>query len=188
MAVQKIKYFGSSVLERQAKEVKGMSAEIKTLIRDMFDTMHKYSGVGLAAPQIGVSKRVIVIDCGDEYQEEPLVLINPEILAASGSQTGEEGCLSFPDVFLPVTRAMEITCRFRTPGWQLVKIDVDGLLARAIVHELDHLDGKLFIDMVEDKELLAREMDKLRRRIERIISTGQLPVLTGAAAGTPPRA
>src|SRR5437660_493084 len=129
MAVQKIKYYGSSVLERPAKEVKGKSAELKTLIRDMYDTMRKYRGVGLAAPQIGVSKRVIVIDCGDEYQDEPLVLINPEILTGEGSQTGEEGCLSFPDMFLPVTRAMKITASFRTPDWQEMEIEAEGLMA-----------------------------------------------------------
>jgi len=186
MAVQKIKYYGSSVLERRAKEVKSMAPEIKTLIRDMFDTMHRYNGVGLAAPQIGVSKRVIVIDCGDEYQEEPLVLINPEIVAAEGSQTGDEGCLSFPDMFLPITRPMTISVRFRTEEWKHVEVEVEGLLARAITHENDHLEGKLFIELVEDQELLAKEMAKLRRRIEALIG-GKAPVLTGAAAGTPPR-
>lgn len=170
MAIQKVKYFGSSVLERPAKEVKNMTPEIRTLIRDMLDTMHHYHGVGLAAPQIGISRRVIVIDCGRDYQDEPLVLINPEIVAAEGRQTGEEGCLSFPGVFLPVTRPMKVTARFRSPSWRVMEVEAEGLLARAIAHELDHLEGKLFIDLVEDQELREREMAKLQERLARIIS------------------
>lgn len=185
MAIQKIRYFGSSVLERPAKEIKAVTPEIKTLIRDMFDTMYHFRGVGLAAPQIGVSKRIIIIDCGREYQDEPLVLINPEITAAEGRQTGEEGCLSFPDVFLPVTRPMQITCRFRTPNWRVVEVDAEGLLARAIAHEVDHLEGKLFIDLVADQDLLAREMNKLRQRISMIV-TGQAPALSAASPAMPP--
>jgi peptide deformylase len=180
MAVQKIKYYGSSVLERRAKEIRGMNQEIRTLVRDMFDTMHHHRGVGLAAPQIGVSKRMIVIDCGPDYQDDPLVLINPEITSAEGSQTGEEGCISFPELFLPVTRPMKITARFRTLAWKLVEVEAEGLLARAIAHECDHLDGKLFIDLVADRELVVHELTRLRQRIALLVGE-HTPALAGAA-------
>lgn len=169
MTIQKIRYYGDPVLARRAKEVKGMTAEIRALIRDMLATMYHCRGVGLAAPQIGVSKRVSVIDCGPEYHQGPLVLINPQIVAIEGLQTGSEGCLSIPELFLLVPRPLLVTLRYRTVDWRPAEITGDRLLARAFLHEVDHLEGKLFIQRVEDQELVARELDKLRHGLESMI-------------------
>lgn len=146
-----------------------MNAEIKALIRDMLVTMYHCRGVGLAAPQIGVSKQVSVIDCGPEYHQGPLVLINPQIVAVEGQQTGSEGCLSIPELFMLVTRPRLVTVRYRTMDWRPAVITGERLLARALLHEVDHLAGKLFIQRVGDQELVARELDKLRRGIESMI-------------------
>ena len=145
MALRTIRVQGDSVLTKKSRTVDKMTPRIGELITDMLDTMYDAMGVGLAAPQVGILKRIVVIDVG----EGPIVLINPEILETSGEQTGDEGCLSVPGMAGQVTR----------PNYVKVKaLDVnkneqiyvgEGLLARAFCHEIDHLDGKMYTELVE---------------------------------------
>lgn len=133
------------MLTKQCKEVTKMTLRTKILIQDMLDTMYEALGVGLAAPQVGVLKRIIVIDVG----EGPIVLINPEILETSGEQTGEEGCLSVPGKSGQVTRPDYVKVRALNEDMEEIELEGTGLLARAFCHEIDHLDGKMYVDLVE---------------------------------------
>lgn len=142
MALRKIRYDGDPVLRKVCKDVKEVTPRIRELVDDMFETMYEAFGVGLAAPQIGILKRIVVIDCGDN----PLLLINPEILEASGEQTGEEGCLSIPGKAGIVTRPNYVKCKAYDLDLNEFIIEAEDLLARAICHELDHLDGVLYKD------------------------------------------
>ena len=145
MATRKIRELGDEVLTKQCKEVTKMTLRTKILIQDMLDTMYEALGVGLAAPQVGVLKRIIVIDVG----EGPIVLINPEILETSGEQTGEEGCLSVPGKSGQVTRPDYVKVRALNEDMEEIELEGTGLLARAFCHEIDHLDGKMYVDLVE---------------------------------------
>ena len=136
---------GDPILQKTSKEVKEITPKIRTLIDDMLETMYEKEGVGLAAPQVGVLKRVVVIDVGDG----PLVMINPRIVRREGTQTGDEGCLSVPGKAGQVTRPNEVTVRFMDEDEEYYELDGTELLARAICHECDHLDGKLYVDFVE---------------------------------------
>lgn len=177
MAKLQIKYYGASVLRRQAKEINRIDEEIRQLAVDMIETMYQYRGVGLAAPQVGISKRLIVVDCGEEYQETPLVLMNPEIVSSEGTQTGDEGCLSMPELFLPVTRPMKCVVRGVELSGKTVEIEGEELLARCLLHEIDHLNGVLFTDRVEDKDAVAQGLSELKTRVELILA-GKHPVPT----------
>ena len=146
MALRKIRIQGDSVLTKVCRPVEKMPPRIKTLIEDMLDTMYDADGVGLAAPQVGIRKRLVVIDVDDENQ---YVLINPEILETSGSQTGPEGCLSVPGKQGQVTRADHVKVRALNEDMEEQVIEAEGLLARCILHECDHLDGKLYVDLVD---------------------------------------
>ena len=145
MATRKIREIGDEVLTKQCKEVTKMTLRTKILINDMLDTMYEAMGVGLAAPQVGILKRIVVIDVG----EGPIVLINPEILETSGEQTGEEGCLSVPGKAGVVTRPNYVKARALNENMEEYIIEGEELLARAICHELDHLDGHLYVEKVE---------------------------------------
>ena len=145
MALRTIRTEGDPVLHKISRPVKEMTPKLRTLIFDMLDTMYEAYGVGLAAPQVGVLKRIVTIDIG----EGPIVLINPEILETSGEQTGDEGCLSVPGKAGTVTRPDEVTVRFMGEDGEWYELEGRELLARAICHECDHLDGKLYIDIVE---------------------------------------
>ena len=123
-----------------------MTLRTKILIGDMLETMYECNGVGLAAPQVGVLKRIVVIDVG----EGPIVLINPQIIESSGEQTGEEGCLSVPGKFGIVTRPDRVKVRAFDENMNEFEMEGEGLLARAFCHELDHLDGKLYVELAED--------------------------------------
>ena len=123
-----------------------MTLRTKILIGDMLETMYESNGVGLAAPQVGVLKRIVVIDVG----EGPIVLINPQIIESSGEQTGEEGCLSVPGKFGIVTRPDRVKVRAFDENMNEFEMEGEGLLARAFCHELDHLDGKLYVELAED--------------------------------------
>lgn len=147
MATRNIRVDGDEILRKTCKPVKEMTDRNAMLIDDMFDTMYEANGVGLAAPQVGVLKRIVVIDVGDD---EPLCLINPEIIESSGSQTGDEGCLSLPGLVGKVTRPMNVKCKALDRNMNEIVIDAEGLLARAICHEVDHLDGILYKDKTED--------------------------------------
>ena len=153
MALRKIREFGDEVLNKECKEVTKMTIRTKVLIKDMLDTMYEAMGVGLAAPQVGILKRIVVIDIG----EGPIILINPEIIETSGEQTGEEGCLSLPGKVAVVKRPDHVICEafdedmnpITVEGFGLLILEGEGLLARAFCHEIDHLDGKLYTRLVE---------------------------------------
>lgn len=145
MAVREIRVQGDAVLEKGCKEVKELTPRTLILIEDMLDTMYEAMGVGLAAPQVGVLKRIVVIDVG----EGPMILINPEILETSGEQTGDEGCLSVPGLAGQVTRPNYVKVKALDENMEGVIYEGEGLLARAFCHEIDHLDGHLYVEKVE---------------------------------------
>ena len=145
MAIRKIRELGDEVLTKPCKEVTKMTLRTKILINDMLDTMYEAMGVGLAAPQVGILKRIVTIDIG----EGPIVLINPEILETSGEQTGEEGCLSFPGKAGLVTRPNYVKVKALNEDMEEIVLEGEELLARAFCHEIDHLDGKMYVDLVE---------------------------------------
>ena len=147
MATRKIRIDGDSILRKICKPVTEMTPRLSQLIDDMFDTMYEANGVGLAAPQVGIVKRIVVIDIGDK---NPLTLINPEIIETSGEQTGDEGCLSLPGKVGQVTRPMRVVCKALDRDMNEITVTGEGLLARAICHEADHLEGSLYKDKVED--------------------------------------
>lgn len=145
MALRTIRIMGDEVLTKVCREVKKVTPRISELIDDMLETMYDACGVGLAAPQVGVLRRIVVIDVG----EGPIVMINPEILETSGSQTGDEGCLSLPGRAGQVTRPNYVKAKAYDENLEPYEIEGEGLLARAICHELDHLDGHMYTERVE---------------------------------------
>lgn len=146
MALRTIREMGDPVLNKVCKEVKEITPRTRDLIQDMIETMYDANGVGLAAPQVGVLKRIVVIDCTGE---DLLVMINPKILETSGEQTGGEGCLSVPGKSGTVTRPNYVKAIAYDENMELFEIEGTELLARAICHELDHLDGHLYVEKVE---------------------------------------
>ena len=146
MAIRQIREMGDEILTKQCKPVPKMTLRTKILIGDMLETMYEYHGVGLAAPQVGVLKQIVVIDVG----EGPIVLINPEIIETSGEQTGEEGCLSVPGKWGIVTRPDHVKVHAYDQNMEPVELEGEGLLARAFCHEIDHLAGELYVDKTED--------------------------------------
>lgn len=147
MAIRNIRLDGDDVLRKVCKPVEKMTPRIETLIDDMYDTMYEANGVGLAAPQVGILKRIVVIDIGDG---NAYTLINPRIIESDGTQTGDEGCLSLPGLQGTVTRPNHVICEAYNENMELFTVEGEELLARAICHELDHLDGILYKDKVED--------------------------------------
>ncbi len=145
MAIREIRIMGDEVLKKVCKEVKQMTPRTQDLIDDMLETMYEANGVGLAAPQVGVLKRIVVIDVG----EGPIVMINPVILETSGSQTGSEGCLSLPGKAGQVTRPNYVKAKALDENMEEYIIEGEELLARAICHELDHLEGHMYVEKVE---------------------------------------
>lgn len=145
MALRTIRVQGDSVLTKKSRTVDKMTPRIGELITDMLDTMYDAMGVGLAAPQVGILKRIVVIDVG----EGPIVLINPEILETSGEQTGDEGCLSVPGMAGQVTRPNYVKVKALDVNMDEQIYEGEGLLARAFCHEIDHLDGKMYTEFVE---------------------------------------
>ena len=148
MALRKIRTMGDPVLEKRAKEVTDLNFRTKLLIEDMFDTMYESGGVGLAAPQIGILKRIVVIDVSPEG-DSPILLINPEIVETRGEQTGDEGCLSVPGKVGIVTRPNYVKVRAKNLQMEEFEIEGEELLARAFCHEIDHLEGVLYVTKVE---------------------------------------
>ena len=145
MAIREIREMGDEVLEKKCKPIKMMTPRTMELIEDMFDTLYESGGVGLAAPQVGILKRIVVIDIG----EGPFLLINPEIVETSGSQTGSEGCLSLPGKAGQVTRPNYVKVKALDVNMEPVEYEGTELLARAFCHELDHLDGIMYVEHVE---------------------------------------
>ena len=156
MAIRNIREIGDEVLTKNCKEVKEMTPRIKELIEDMLDTMYEANGVGLAAPQVGILKRIVVIDVTGE---EPIVMINPKIIESDGEQTGYEGCLSVPGKNGVVTRPNYVKAVAFNENMEEYEIEGTELLARAICHELDHLDGHLYVEKVEGRLLDNSELE-----------------------------
>lgn len=146
MALRKIREIGDDILNKKCKEVTEMTPRTRQLVGDMLDTMYEANGVGLAAPQVGILKRIVVIDTTGE---DPYVLINPRIVESSGEQTGQEGCLSVPGKCGVVTRPNYVKAVALNEDMEPIEVEGTELLARAICHELDHLDGHLYVEKVE---------------------------------------
>ena len=146
MAIRTIREEGDEILRKKSRDVEIVDDKIRELIDDMFETMTKYNGVGLSAVQVGILKKVVVIDTGEEG--ERLVLINPKITKTKGKHTVEEGCLSFPNKFGKVERPTDVTVIALNEKGESVKIFAHDLLAQAICHEVDHLNGELFVDKI----------------------------------------
>jgi peptide deformylase len=168
--VRNIVKYGDLVLETNAEPITEFDTpELHGLIADMWETMYAAKGVGLAAPQIGLSKRLSVIDTSvGEREEDKIVIINPEIVLKEGSQTGEEGCLSIPGFREPVTRAQKVHVRAQNEKGETVEYDGEELLARALQHEIDHLNGILFIS-----HLSTLKRDMIRRKIRKLQKAGE---------------
>jgi peptide deformylase len=145
MALRQIRIQGDSVLEKVCRPVEKMTPRLQVLIEDMLDTMYEADGVGLAAPQVGILRRIAVVDVG----EGPVIMVNPEVLETSGSQTGEEGCLSLPGKSGQVTRPNYAKVRALNENMEEYEIEGTELLARALLHEIDHLDGHMYTEKVE---------------------------------------
>lgn len=145
MAIRNVRIQGDPVLEKKCREVKEMTPRLLELINDMFDTMYEENGVGLAAPQVGILKRIVVIDIG----EDPIVLINPVIEETSGEQRGYEGCLSLPGKSGIVTRPNHVRVRALDENMEEYVLEAEELLARAVCHECDHLEGIMYTSLVE---------------------------------------
>ncbi len=157
MALRNIREIGDEILYKRSKEVKEVTPKTKQLIEDMLETMYKAEGVGLAAPQVGILKRIAVVDITEE-QNNPIILINPVVIQEEGEQRGSEGCLSVPGKAGMVTRPNFVRVRAMDMDMNEVEYEGEELLARALVHEIDHLDGKLYVDMVEGELMDVGEM------------------------------
>lgn len=150
MAIRNLRYDGDEILRKKSKEVEKIDEKILTLLDDMIDTMHKNEGIGLAAPQVGILKRAIVVDIedGNTYK-----MLNPKIIKHSGKQVAQEGCLSVPELKGEVARPMSITVNYLNEKGEDITMDAEELLARAICHEVDHLNGILFKDRVKNTQV-----------------------------------
>ena len=146
MAIRNLRLEGDEILSKKSREVEVIDEKVQTLIDDMIETMHKYNGVGLAAVQAGILKRIVVIDLYDD--KGPIVLINPVIIKEKGEQEVEEGCLSFPNQFAKIVRPAEVVAEYIDRDGKRMRVKAKELLAQAISHELDHLEGELFIDKI----------------------------------------
>jgi len=161
--------YGEAVLEKPAEPVSVFDEKLKKLIADMFDSMYEAHGVGLAAPQIGISRRVAVVDV--TFKEDPtarLVLVNPQILHTEGKQNGTEGCLSIPEFRENVTRPKKVTVRAQDAEGKWFEHTGEDLLARAFMHETDHLNGKLYIAHIS-----ALKRDLMKRKIRKLVKAGE---------------
>ena len=146
MALREIREYGDEILKKKSREIEKIDEKLQVLIDDMIDTMHEYNGVGLAAVQVGILKRLIVIDLYDD--KGPIAMINPVIIKEKGEQECEEGCLSFPNQFAKIIRPAEVTVEYTDRDGKKVKLKAKELLAQAISHEVDHLNGEVFIDKI----------------------------------------
>jgi peptide deformylase len=173
MAILDIHVLGDPILREQTHEVTEITDEIRTLIDNMFETMYAAEGIGLAAPQVGRHERITVIDVDDEQY----VLINPEITSRSGTARDDEGCLSIPEISGSVERAAEVTVRALDREGNTIEIEATGLLARCIQHEVDHLDGKLFIDYLSllKRRSAARKWEKEVTKYPNFVRTLETP-------------
>lgn len=160
MALRNIRTMGDSCLTKICREVTSLTDRDRVLIEDMLDTMYEASGVGLAAPQVGILKRIVVIDISPEG-DQPLVLINPEILSQDGEQTGYEGCLSVPGKSGLVTRPNHVVVKAYNEDMEAIRIEGTELLARALCHEIEHLDGHLYVERAEGGLISNEELERM---------------------------
>ena len=175
MSLLPIRKYGDPVLRKKTKTVDPKDPELPTLIENMFETMEAADGVGLAANQVGVSKRFCVIDpSGGEDREQRLVLLNPKVISKTGEVYEEEGCLSVPGIRAKVSRAESCKIEAWDMDGKKIVLESDGLLGKAFQHELDHLDGKLFIDYLgmTQKALLSSKLKKIKRDTEESLAQG----------------
>ncbi|MSR20245.1 MAG: peptide deformylase [Gemmatimonadetes bacterium] len=170
MPVREIRLLGDPVLRKEADEVVAFDAGLRALVRDMFETMYHEEGIGLAAPQIGIGKRVIVVDLRrEDHDDEPLALVNPRVIWASSETAKQtEGCLSIPTLEEIVERPAKVRVEAHDPEGERVELHADDLLGRALQHEIDHLDGILFLDRVSalKRRMLLRKWKKLEEEHE----------------------
>lgn len=157
MAIRNIREMGDDILRKKSKPVKEMTERLRTMIDDMYETMYETMGVGLAAPQIGILKRIVVIDIGDGEQ---ITLINPVIVEKEGEQIGDEGCLSVPNKVGTVKRPNRVVCEALNEEMEEIRVEGEGFLARAICHECDHLDGILYPDVAEGPIVDLRDLEE----------------------------
>ncbi len=161
--------FGDPVLEKPAAPITSFDGDLRKLVDDMFESMYAAHGVGLAAPQIGISRRIAVIDV--TFKEDPaakIVLVNPEVIHVEGRQTSTEGCLSLPEFRESVTRPFRVTVRAQDVQGKTIEVTGEELLARALVHETDHLNGKLYISYIS-----ALKRDMMKRKIRKLMKQGE---------------
>ena len=166
MATRHILIHPDPRLKKVCDPVAGITAELRQLADDMLETMYDAPGIGLAAPQVGVTKRLIVMDCIKDGPPEPMALFNPEIIWSSEDQTVyEEGCLSIPDIYNDITRPAEVKVRWTGMDGKVEERQFAGIWATCVQHEIDHLDGKLFIDYLGPlkRQMITRKMEKLKR-------------------------
>lgn len=166
MAVRPVRIYGDPILRARAEDVTEFDDELRELVDDMFETMHAYNGVGLAGNQVGVARRVFVVDVPmDDDTHERHAIVNPEIDQRSGSEDGEEGCLSIPGIVEDVGRSCKIRVRGKDPHGKPVEVTAEGYLARAIQHEVDHLNGVLFVDRLSPlkRQFLKKELEAIAR-------------------------
>lgn len=159
MALRTIRTYGDEILTKKCREVKEMKPRYQELIDDMLETMYDAQGVGLAAPQVGVLRQIVVIDVSQEG-DSPIILINPEIVELSGEQTGQEGCLSVPGKAGIVTRANYAKVKALDENMEEIIVEGEGLLARALQHEIDHLSGELYVSKVEGELMNATQAEE----------------------------
>ena len=164
MAIRNIRVYPDDILSKPCKPVKAVNDKTKTLIQDMFDTMYHADGVGLAAPQVGILKRLAVVDVTEDHSM-PIVMINPEILETSGNQRGFEGCLSVPEKAGIVTRPNYVKIRALNEEMEEYELEGEELLARALVHEIEHLEGHMYVEHAEDGRLY--DSDEIKEVMER---------------------
>ena len=158
MAIRNLRFEGDEILKKKSREIEVIDDKLQILIDDMIETMHKYNGVGLAAVQVGILKRVITVDLYDD--KGPIVLINPVIIKTKGQQEVDEGCLSFPNQFAKVVRPAEVTAEYTDRNGKKIRVKAKELLAQAICHEIDHLNGEVFVDKIVPGTLEYVESEK----------------------------
>ena len=165
MAIRQIVRYGHPALRKKSEPVEKIDEDVKQLVRDMFDTLHKAKGLGLSGPQVGINLRVFIVDLSQiDFDAEPQAFINPVIIEKKGEFTGEEGCLSFPGLYFDLTRAESAVMEFQDLDGNKKRLKAYGLAAKAIQHESDHLDGVLFIDYLSaaERDLFAGKLRRIK--------------------------
>lgn len=166
----KLRYYPDPILTTTAEPVIDFGPRLEQIVEEMFLTMYQERGVGLAAPQCGIGKRIFVVNCEDEQPPEgEIALINPEIVSEEGEQYGDEGCLSFPGMFAKKKRPLKVTMRAQNVKGEWFEVTGEGLLARALMHERDHLDGNIFVQDLDPAEFvkLRKDLEQMRREYKR---------------------